>query len=349
MQNVSKSEHIWRAIEARQKRRATQKVLDWIRTKPEGGITVMFVLTQIVCICAAVIFPDDFRYLSAANISVTLKAAAPLGIIALGVGILMISGEFDLSVGALYSLCAILCGMVSNALEPTFGALAPFIGLTISLAFAACAGILHSAITLIFVIPSFITTLGAMLFWKGATLLVNGSSALRFRPPEPFQSIFNGQFGVVHMGTVWFLILALVTYFFLHHHRIGNHFFAVGGNEKAATAIGVNPFLVKTIAFAIACSCAAVAGVIAATRVSSVQPGAGLGLELQAIAGCVIGGVALMGGRGSILGIVLGSFLVFTIKDVLLLLQAPGFYFDMFVGSLIVFSVVLNSAIQRKA
>jgi simple sugar transport system permease protein len=78
-----------------------------------------------------------------------------------------------------------------------------------------------------------------------------------------------------------------------------------------------------------------------------VQPGGGLGLELQAIAACVIGGMALTGGRGSILGVVLGTMLIFTIKDVLLLLQAPGFYFDMFVGALIVFSVVLNTFIRR--
>ena len=86
---------------------------------------------------------------------------------------------------------------------------------------------------------------------------------------------------------------------------------------------------------------------VAATRVGSIQPGGGLGMELQAIAACVIGGAALTGGRGSILGIVLGTALVFTIQDVLLLLRAPGFYFDMFVGVLIVIAVIMNTAVRR--
>jgi len=121
----------------------------------------------------------------------------------------------------------------------------------------------------------------------------------------------------------------------------------VGGNRNAAVAIGINPGRTKILAFAIAGFMASLAGVIAATRVGSIQPGGGLGMELQAIAACVIGGLALNGGRGSVLGIVLGTMLVFTIQDTLLLLRAPGFYFDMFVGSLIVISVILNTAVRR--
>ena len=111
--------------------------------------------------------------------------------------------------------------------------------------------------------------------------------------------------------------------------------------------IGINPNRTKTIAFAIAGFMAAFSGVIAATRVGSIQPGGGLGMELQSIAACVIGGAALTGGRGSIVGIVLGTALVFTIQDILLLLRAPGFYFDMFVGTLIVIAVILNTSIRR--
>ena len=136
-------------------------------------------------------------------------------------------------------------------------------------------------------------------------------------------------------------------YFLLHRHRLGNHFYAVGGNRNAAVAIGIKPYRTKSIAFAIAGFMAALSGVVAATRVGSIQPGGGLGMELQAIAACVIGGAALTGGRGSILGIVLGTALVYTIQDILLLLRAPGFYFDMFVGALIVIAVIMNTAIRR--
>ena len=97
------------------------------------------------------------------------------------------------------------------------------------------------------------------------------------------------------------------------------------------------------MAFAIAGGMAAVAGILATSRVGSVQPGQGAGLELQAIAACVIGGLSLRGGRGSIIGIFLGVMLIHTITDVLLLLRAPGFYLDMFIATLIVVAAILQS------
>jgi len=97
---VTQSEHIRRAIALRDQRPLAVKFLDWIRSRPEGGIAVLFFLVQLTCIVAALLWPDSFRYLSEANIAVTLKAIAPLGIMALGVGVLMIAGEYDLSNGS---------------------------------------------------------------------------------------------------------------------------------------------------------------------------------------------------------------------------------------------------------
>lgn len=352
MTDISRSDHIRSAIKTRNERSFGRKTLDWIQTRPEGGIAVLFILVQLVCIIAALIAPDQFRYLSAANLAVLMKAIAPLGIMALGVGILMISGEFDLSVGSLYAFCAIVCATIATQLggdiraeDPS--AIAPFIGMAVGLALGVFAGLCHGFITLKFNIPSFITTLGAMLLWNGATLLYHGATSLRFKPTEPFATIFGGQIGVIHASIIWFVIFSVIFYYILHHHRIGNHFYAVGGNKNAAVAIGINPKRTKYIAFGITGFMAGMAGIIAGTRVSSIQPGGGEGLELQAIAACVIGGHALMGGRGSILGIFLGSALMFTIQDVLLLLRAPGFYFEMFVGGLIVVAVVMNTYIRR--
>jgi simple sugar transport system permease protein len=350
--SVSQADHIRRAVAERANRPLLVKLADWIRDKPEGGIVVMFIVVQLLCIVGGLLFPDQFRYLIPANISVTLKSIAVPGIMALGVGILMISGEFDLSVGAQYSLLSIICAEVSNYFMGDIGAdpsssLAPFLSMFFALGLGVLIGIVHAFITLQFNIPSFITTLGGMLFWKGMTLLVHGSSALRFKPSEPFATLFDGEVGIVHASMIWFIIFAVIFYFLLHHHRLGNHFFAVGGNRNAAVAIGINPVRTKTIAFALAGFMAAFSGIVAASRVGSIQPGGGLGMELQTIAACVIGGFALTGGRGSTLGIVLGTALVFTIQDVLLLLRAPAFYFDMFVGALIVLAVVMNTAIRR--
>jgi ribose/xylose/arabinose/galactoside ABC-type transport system permease subunit len=348
----SQADHIRKAVAERSNRPLLVKASDWIRDRPEGGIAVMFIVVQLLCIAGALLFPGEFRYLVPANISVTLKSIAVPGIMALGVGILMIAGEFDLSVGAQYSLLSIVCAEISNrfggdiAASPS-SSWAPFLGMFVALAFGILIGMLHAFITLRFNIPSFITTLGGMLFWKGMTLLVHGSAALRFKPSQPFATLFDGEVGIVHASMIWFLIFAVLFYFLLHHHRLGNHFYAVGGNRNAAVAIGINPARTKTIAFALAGFMAAFSGIVAASRVGSIQPGGGLGMELETIAACVIGGFALTGGRGSILGVVLGTALVFTIQDVLLLLRAPAFYFDMFVGALIVLAVVMNTAVRR--
>lgn len=348
----SQSEHIRQAIANRANRPILLKLRDWISDRPEGGIVVMFVVAQILCILGGLLFPDIFRYLLPANVAVVLKSIAPLGIMALGVGVLMIAGEYDLSVGAIYSFLAIVSATICNDLmgdiqAENASAVAPFLGLLVALAAGTTIGLFHAWITLRFNIPSFIATLGGMLLWKGATLLYHGAKALRYKPTEPFATLFGGSIGIVHASILWFAIFAVGFYFLLHHHRLGNHFYAVGGNRNAAVAIGVSPSRTKYIAFAICGFMAAFSGVVAAARVGSIQPGGGLGMELQSIAACVIGGLALTGGRGSILGIVLGTALVFTIQDILLLLQAPAFYFEMFVGALIVIAVVLNTYVRR--
>jgi ribose/xylose/arabinose/galactoside ABC-type transport system permease subunit len=316
----------------------------FLRRYREGGIDIliMFLLVQSVCIVGALLFPDQFRYLSPANISVMLKAIPVLGVIALGVGILMISGEFDLSVGANYTFTGIVMATL------VVGGMSPFIAAPLGLILGAGIGLLNGFITLRFSIPSFITTLGAMLFWEGMTLFYHGATSLRFRPGPMFENLMSGNIWLFEASFLWYLALTAIFWALLHHHKLGNHFFAVGGNKQAATAIGINPGRVKMIAFGIAGFCAAFSGILAASRVGAIQPGQGRGLELQAIAACVIGGLALTGGRGSILGIFLGAALIYTIQDILLLIRAPGFYLDIFVGLLIVGAAIFNQMIRSR-
>ena len=317
---------------------------DNIRSKPAGGILILFCTIQIVAILGGLLYPEHFRYLNPANIAVLLKSMSPLGIMAIGVGILMISGEFDLSVGTLYTFCAIVTATMVKEY-----ALSPYLAMLVGIIVGIFAGLIHANIVNRFTIPSFIVTLGAMLLWKGGTLLYHGAKSLRYKyESETYKTVLTGDIGVVDASFLWFIGVGIVFYFIVHHHKIGNHFFAVGGNPEAAIAIGINPKRVKLIAFAIAGGCAALSGVVAMSRVGSVQPGGGLGLELEAIAACVIGGWALMGGRGSIIGIMLGTALIYTIQDLLLLLRAPGFYFEMFVGGLIVLAVIINVTIRKR-
>jgi simple sugar transport system permease protein len=203
-------------------------------------------------------------------------------------------------------------------------------------------GALNGLITLQFAMPSFIVTLGGLLFWHGMTFLVHGAQSIGFRPDPVFQFVFGGSLGLVSMSFLWLILCCVGFHVMLQHHRLGNQIFAVGGNRDAATAIGISPRKIKLIAFSIAGAMAAFSGIVSATRVNSINPAQGQGIELQAIAACVIGGLSLTGGRGGILGIFLGAALIYTIQDVLLLMRAPGFYLDIFVGALIVIAVIFN-------
>lgn len=316
---------------------------DRLLSTPVGNILIAFFIIQILCIGAALMFPDDFRYLSAANLSVLMKAIPTLGIVALGVGFLMIAGEFDLSVGSIYAFTAVVASMILGA------GLNAWIAAPLILALGASISMTNGALALRFALPSFIVSLGAMLFWKGMIFYVHGAQAIKFEVDGVFLWLLAGKIGPIEMPFIWLIVLTFVFHIILRHHRFGNLVLAVGGNRQAATANGVDPVRIKLMCFALAGGCAALSGLIAAARVGSVTPAQGGGLELQAIAAAVIGGVALTGGRGSMVGVFLGAALIYTIQDVLLLMRAPGFYLDIFVGALIVLAAITNQVVGRRA
>ena len=300
-------------------------------------ILAVFLVAQVICVVAGLAAPEKFAYVTEGNIQVMLQAIPELGIVAIGVGLLMVAGEFDLSVGANYTFTAIVMANLATG----YG-LSPWLAALVAIVAGLIIGLLNAAITFWLRIPSFITTLGTGLFWEGFTLLYHGAGFVSFTPSGAFASVTSGGFGFMEVEFIWFAVLAVACGLLLHRHRLGNWFYAAGGNTASARAVGVRTRRVKTIAFAIAGVTAALAGVLATSRVDSIVPGQGANLPLNAIAACVIGGVALMGGRGTMLGIVLGSALIYTIQDVLLLLRAPGFYLQLFVGLLIIAAAGLN-------
>lgn len=324
------------------KRFSLSPALGEVRRHPAGNILIIFIILEVSCIIASLLFPDQFRYVSSLNIQSVLRAIPQLGIISIGVGILMIAGEFDLSVGATFTLSALV---MANSYDggcplPLAVALGLLTGVTI--------GAVNGLITLRAKIPSFITTLGMMMLLRGLILFSSGTQTRAFHPGAFFEAFMTGSVGLIQIAFLWLLAVTGAAYLLMDRHRIGNHIYAVGGNREAATAIGVSVFRVKLLAFGIAGFTAALSGIISTVRVSSVSPIQGQGLELQAIAACVIGGVSLAGGKGSMIGVFLGASLLYTIQDILLLLRAPGFYLDAFIGFIIVVAATLNRLVQKE-
>jgi ribose/xylose/arabinose/galactoside ABC-type transport system permease subunit len=218
----------------------------------------------------------------------------------------------------------------------------------LALALGAFIGFVNGLITLKAKIPSFIATLGAMMFWRGMLQIISHNESASMNPGGAFEAIFSGSMGAIQAQILWAVFIVGLGYLLLERHKLGNHIFGVGGNKESARAIGVYPNTVKMICFIIVGLLAAFAGVISTARVFSVSPDQGKGLELQAISACVIGGVSLLGGEGSILGLFLGAALLYTIQDVLLLLRAPGTYLEMFMGILIVVAVICNRLTKKE-
>jgi simple sugar transport system permease protein len=313
-------------------------VWDRLRHYPGGNVLIVFVVFTIVATVVGLIYPDDFRFTSEANFRILLRAIPTFGIMALGMGILMIAGEFDLSVGALYTFAPYMMVLpwthgVPEAIA-IFGALGT----------ALLVGLVNGFITLNFNIPSFITTLGTLFIIRSGSRVITGMKPLYFRADETFFTILTHKiFGVIPAQFIWFLVFAGVAYFILNRHRIGNRFYAVGGNPEAARSVGINVYWTKMIAFMLCSTFAAIAGIFSVARQKSVTVEPQLYLELNIVAVCVVGGVSLFGGRGAILGIVLGACILEMVKDVLVLGHAPGYYLEVFIGVVIVVAVIFNT------
>ncbi len=310
---------------------------DRLRRHPAGNVVIVFSVFLAACVVVSLSVPGDFRFLSSANLGILLRAIAPLGLMALGAGMLMIAGEFDLSISAVFTLAPYMMVL-------TWGAGAPeVIAIWAAIGTAALVGLVNGFVTLRFGIPSFITTLGMLFMIRSGSRIITNMKPLSFRAAdETFVTLLAGKVGFVPAQFLWFLGFAVLAHLLLNRHRLGNQFFAVGGNREAANAVGINVVRTKITAFVLCSICAALAGILSIARQKSATVEPQLFLELEAIAIVVIGGVIITGGRGAILGIVLGACILQMVKDVLLLSQAPGYYLDMFVGVVIVVAVVLN-------
>jgi len=313
-----------------------------VRLHPGGPVAVVFFSLLAGCIIAGLIFGNHFAFLTQGNLSLLLRAVPGFGIVALGVGLLMIAGEFDLSVGAVYVVTPFALAFAY------FNGVALPIAIVIGFAVAVVIGLANGFITLRFGIPSFIATLGMLFIVRtSAPFIVGYERSVSFQPPAAFKEILVGNIGPIPMQFIWFLVLAGVAYLILNRHFLGNHFFAAGGNPHAAEYAGINVFRAKMFAFVLSSVFATISGILSITRLSTSMTNPQLFIELYAVAICVIGGVSLFGGRGSVIGIVLGAAVLQLVQDTILMARLPGFYLDMFVGILIVAGVIANQIVRR--
>ncbi len=290
------------------------------------------------------------KFLSWRSVSGIVNAATPIGIVTIGVTLLMICGEFDLSVGSLVALGGYVFAMLLLAGAP------PALAALLAVALPALFGLLNGLLLVWTGIPSFIVTLGTRSIYRGIVWLFSGGTLIQMLERPAVLALFNGRLDVLNellpkganfrTSLIWFLLAVLVFQYLLTRTTFGNHIFAAGGNAQAAAAQGVNVSRVKVISFAFSGALAGLTGILLFSQFRTVRVTTGAGMELSAIAAAVVGGTALNGGVGSIWGALIGVLLISMLRTGVILMDIPFIPADNFeavVGATIVGAAVLNT------
>lgn len=318
----------------------------YLRGRGALEISGVYLLILAGFVIAATVNPGGFAFLNSNNLSGVLSQNIPvLAILAIGAGVLMIAGEFDLSIGATIGLCGVVFIRTANNTNWQVAFLA-------TVAAGVAVMLINGLIVVTTKIPSFIATLGMSFFWTGASIYINGSTPATFFPgvrTDNMVHLMAGNYGYFRSQLVWLIVLAVVAWLYLHRHRAGNKIFAVGGNPAAAAAVSIKPTVVRLQAFAFLGLMVGIASSLYVARTSGMQPGTTDSYTLLAIAAAVVGGCSLTGGRGSVTGMVVGAALILTIENGLVLGNAPGYYIQLFLGLAIVVAAVFNKFMEGKA
>ncbi|MDX0430032.1 ABC transporter permease [Sinorhizobium medicae] len=312
-------------------------------SKPEFGPLVLLVLELMVFWS----FNSDF--LSLPNISNTLSFTVELGLIALAMTLLMTAGEFDLSVGSVFGFSAVLMWTLFNSEMMPLG-----VAFLVAIAASLLIGFVNGWFVTKLNIPSFLVTLGMLLVVRGTALYVTDGFPQRTWNAQGnlFANVLAGSYFIgsfrMYMSVIWFALAAVAAHYVLTKTKAGNWIQASGGNPNAARARGVNVSRTKICLFMASSAMASLAGIISSIRTSAANPNSGTGYELEVIAMVVIGGTVLTGGRGTIIGTVLGIFILRVMRNGIVMIGVPGLAYNIFIGAIILGMMALHSWLERR-
>lgn len=291
------------------------------------------------------------NFLQTANILAILQATSVNGVLAIAATLVIITGGIDLSVGTLMTFTAVIAGVVL-----TFMGMALPFGIIAAIAAGAACGFISGTLIARMKIPPFIATLGMMLILKGLSLVISGTKPIYFNDTPSFPMLSTGSFigsvvpGLpVPNGVVILFLLALAISWVLNRTTLGRYCFALGSNEEAVRLSGVNADGWKVAIYALAGGICGIAGLLIASRLNSAQPALGLGYELDAIAAVVIGGTSLAGGRGSVLGTIIGALIMSVLLNGLRILSVAQEWQTVVTGIIIIAAVYADMLRRRRA
>ncbi len=297
-------------------------------------------------------------YFSVSNFLTMSSHVAIFGFLAIGMLLVILNGGIDLSVGSTLGLCGVVAGWLMQGITVEAAGVILYppvwaVGV-LTLALGAAVGAVNGVLIAFFKVPAFVATLGVMYVARGVALLM--TNGLTFNNLAGKADLGNTGFdwlgfnriANVPIGVIILAVLAVATGLMLSRSAFGRGLYASGGNARAAELSGVPVKRVQIAVYMMSGVCAAIAGLVLSSQLTSAGPTAGTTYELTAIAAVVIGGAALTGGRGTIRGTMLGAFVIGFLSDGLVIIGVSAYWQTVFTGAVIVLAVLLNS-IQYKA
>ena len=310
-----------------------------------GALIVLILFFQVWCLAIGT------NFLTFENLVNILVATAVVGIMALGETFVVITGGIDLSVGTVMTIA-----MVMTAVAVTSQHLPLPVGIVVGVLTGGLMGLANGVLIARLRIAPFIATLGILNVARGLSLVITQTRPIYFSDNPEFQqgvmgNIFglkiSGEFGIPNIAIIMF-IAAILAAFVLGKTALGRYTYAIGSNEEAARLSGVNVAFWKMLVYVVGGLFAGLAGVLSAARLGSAQPATGFGLELSAISAVVIGGTSLSGGEGTIMGTVIGAFIVYVLTYGLQFVNVPQEWQIVVTGLVVIGAVYIDNLRRRQ-
>ena len=321
-----------------------------VEGKRRRSVSQSLVLVMLIVLLAAVATAVNPRFLKVTNIINIFQQIAVLGIVASGVGMLLVAGEIDISVGTQVSLMGVILAMIIQKVlglpQGNVAAWRVTFAIPIAVIFTFIVGFILGLVNGITVIKSraasFIITLGFMLVYKGTALITSGGASYMLF--GKFETLGRGKvLNYIPISIIFLLGVIVVAHVVLKYFRYGRFLYAIGGNKKAAYVSGINTGRVTVTAYIVVGLLNALAALILISRVGSALATTGDSYALDALASVIVGGVAITGGKGNALSIFLGVVLIGLIGNALVIMNVNPYMRDVVIGFIIIAAVTIST------
>lgn len=317
-------------------------VKDRIRKVSESREPILVGLILFFVIVMSIAMP---RFAKPSNLANVLKDSSILIMVACGQFLVILTGGIDLSVGSTIAFS----GMAASLINMNNPELSPWICLLIGISIGTALGMINGALVAFGKVPAIIATLGTMSVFRGFTFVISkGQWVTAHEMTEGFMNLPHGDFlGVPNL--IWFaVVVSALFYYFMKYTRSGREIYAIGGNKSAAVLVGVNEKKVEFTIFTISGAVAGLGGVLWAARYAAAVNEMGSGFELQTVAACVLGGVSVAGGSGSVPGVILGALFMGILNNSMTMIRNMAFFQMLLQGLIVISAMTFNVIMERR-